>query len=104
MTARASNWERLKARELSSEILTGRLRILEGVRALVSLAHTDAIENQEDRNLIIGIDSETDHLPIGAVRDYWSEDALRDKDVEIARYEQRCEDQIFQVCRRIVSE
>ena len=36
----------------------------------------------------VGIDSETDALPIGAVRDNWGPEALKRKDREIAEAEQ----------------
>jgi len=49
-------------------MLDGRTTVLEAVRALISLAHTDAIAEVEDRKFIIGIESETDHLPVGEVR------------------------------------
>lgn len=43
-----------------------------------------AIQNETDRRLIIGIDSDTDHLPVGAVRDVWAVDALIEKEIQIA--------------------
>lgn len=71
MDKRASELERQRAREVAAAVLDGRTTILEAVRELVPLAHTDAIANEADRRLIIGIDSETDHLPIGEVRKLW---------------------------------
>jgi len=62
--------------------------VLEAVRALVSLAHTDAVADVEDRKSIIGIESETDNLPVGEVRKLWASSALKEKDVEIARAEE----------------
>ena len=52
-------------------MLDGRSTVLEAVRALVSLGHTDAIADVDDRRLIIGIESETDDLPVGEVRKLW---------------------------------
>jgi hypothetical protein len=68
MDEEASDSERQRAREIAEAVLDGRTTILEAVRERVYLAHTDAIANEADRMLIIGIDSETDHLPVGAVR------------------------------------
>jgi hypothetical protein len=79
----------------------GRTTILEAVRELVSLAHTDAITNEADRLLIIGIESETDHLPIGEVRKLWAPDALQRKDPEIARAEALWKAEFLDVCKRI---
>ena len=80
----------------------GKPGVLEAVRALVSLAHTDAVSDVEDRKLIIGIESETDHLPVGEVRNLWASSALNEKDVEIARAEELYRADFLEMCRRIV--
>ena len=90
------------ARDVAQAVLDGRTTILQAVRALVSLAHTDAIAEVEDRRLIIGIDSETDHLPVGEVRKLWAADALKVKDTEIARCEELYKSQFLETCKRIV--
>ena len=81
--------------------MDGRTTVLEAVRRLVSLAHTDAISHVEDRRLIIGIESETDDLPVGEVRKLWTPDALETKDVEIARCEELYKAPFLEACRRI---
>jgi hypothetical protein len=43
---------------------------------------------EEDRILIIAIESETEDLPIGEVRKLWAPYALEAKDAEIARREE----------------
>ena len=80
-----------------------RTTVLEAARALVSLAHTDAIADVEDRTFIIAIESEIDHLPVGVVRKLWTSDALKEKDVEIARAEELYRADFFETCRRIAS-
>ena len=99
----ASDWERQRARDLAEAVLDGRITVLEAVRALVSLAHTDAIADVEDRKLIIGIESETDHLPVGEVRKLWAPYALKEKDVEIARAEALYRNDFLEACRRIAN-
>jgi hypothetical protein len=76
---RASKSEHRRAKDVAQAVLDGRTTVLEGVRALVSLAHTDAIAEVEDRKFIIGIESETDHLPVGGVRELWAPHALKEK-------------------------
>lgn len=100
---RASDSERQRARDVAQAVLDGRTTVLEAARALVSLAHTDAIANEEDRRFIIAIDSETDHLPVGVVRQLWASDALKEKDVEIARVEELCMADFIETCRRIAN-
>jgi hypothetical protein len=72
------------------------------ISVLVFLAHTDAIVDVEDRRLIIAIESETDHLPVGEVRKLWALDALAIKDAEIARCEEIYKPQFIETCKRIV--
>lgn len=100
---RASECERQRAQEVAQAFLDGKTTVLEAVRQLVSLAHTDAVAELEDRRFIIGIDSETDHLPVGEVRNLWSPDALKEKDAAIARAEESCRADFMETCRRIVA-
>jgi hypothetical protein len=97
----ASDWERQRAREVSEAVSEGRITILEAARELVSLAHTDAIASEEDRKLIIAIESETDDLPIGDVRKLWAPDALQAKQPEIERAEALWKTEFLDACKRI---
>jgi hypothetical protein len=74
---------------------------LEAVRELHSLAHTDAVSDEEDRILVIAIDSETDDLPVGLVRELWAADALEEKDKEIKRAEELYKVRFLEACKRI---
>jgi hypothetical protein len=62
------------------------------------------IVSEADFNSICGIDSETDHLPIGRVREHWHQDKLPEKDREIAHCEGLYRDQVHAVCERILTE
>ena len=97
----ASELERRRAREVAAAVLDGRATILEAVRELVYLAHTDAISSENDRKLIIGIESETDHLPVGEVRKLWAASALQEKDAEIVRAEAFWKTEFLEACERI---
>jgi hypothetical protein len=99
---RATDWERQKAKEVAESVLNSRTTVLEAARELVSIAHTDAIANEEDRILIIAIESETDDLPIGEVRKLWAPYALEAKDAEIARCEELWKAEFIEACKRIV--
>jgi hypothetical protein len=99
----ASDSERQRARDVAQAVLEGQTTVLEAVRLLFSLAHTDAIADVEDRKLIIGIESETDHLPVGEVRKLWAPDALKEKDLEIARAEELYRGDFLETCRRIAN-
>ena len=97
----ASESERQRASDVAQAVLDGRTTVLEAVRKLVSLAHTDAIADVEDRKLIIGIESETDHLPVGEARRLWAPSALEIKDAEIADCEEFYRPQFLEACKRI---
>lgn len=97
----ASDWERQRARDVAKAALEGQISILEAVRKLFPLAHTDAVCDEADRGLIIGIYSETDHLPVGEVRRLWAPEALREKDIEIASVEAWWKATFLEACKRI---
>ncbi len=102
MDRRAQDWERQRAKEVAVAALDGRITVLEANNELFPLAHTDAIASEQDRILVIAIYSETDSLPIGDVRKLWAVEALREKDVEIARAESRWKVKFLEACKRIV--
>jgi hypothetical protein len=83
-------------------MLDGRTTVLEAARELVSLAHTDAIAELEDRRSMIGIASENDHLPGGEVRKLGTSHALKEKDAENVRAEEVYKADFLEKCRRIV--
>src|SRR5690554_4133175 len=54
-------------------------------------------------DVFIGVASEVDDLPLGIERDYWSQDSLRDRDVEASDYRSRVEDVVLSAMRYFVS-
>jgi len=101
MDRRALESERQRAKEVAAAVLDGRTTVLAAVRELYPLAHTDAIADEEDRTLVIAIESETDALPVGEVRKLWATDALEAKDAEIASAEELYRAQFLEACKRI---
>lgn len=84
-------------------MLVGEVGPLEGVRAFLPLLHEDSsITSTDDYYLLVGIDSETDDLPLGRVRDEWDSKSLREKDREIARCEDLWRDKVLAACERIL--
>lgn len=68
---------RMRVVDTARLMLGGQLNFLEGARVLSSLRHEAAVrDNDPDFMALVAIDSETDALPIGAVRQYWSKEAL----------------------------
>jgi hypothetical protein len=92
-----------RVRHVAKVVLTRQIDILDAARALTSLLHKcPQMTSQEDFNFIIGVDSETDDLPQGRVRELWNAEVLAEKDREIERCEQLWGDRFRAVCERIL--
>jgi hypothetical protein len=94
---------RLRIAEIAAAVLDRRVGIIEGSRQLMEF-RLDVDPDQEDSDLLgmCGIESQTDHLPLGAVRQYWDAEALRLKDAELADHESFFQHSAFEMCRSLV--
>ena len=88
--------------DVCEAILHGDTGILFGTRQLCRLHYELFRQIDEDFVLFIGINSETDSLPIGDERQYWNEEVLIEKDKEIAEYEIRVKQDVFDACRKLI--
>jgi hypothetical protein len=70
------------------QLIAGQLGVIAASRLLSHFRHEAEPKVAEVLLTFVGIDSETDALPIGAVRENWSPEALKRKDREIAEAEQ----------------
>jgi hypothetical protein len=69
-------------------MLDGQLGFLIGSRRLAALRHEiDTAANDADFLVFVAIDSETDALPLGAVREHWDQGALARLNPEIEEAE-----------------
>jgi len=85
--------------EIAESILSGETGIIEGSRELASLSRgVEQALLQEDILTFVGIDSQTDHLPIGTQRTHWNAEALKNKDIEIAECEAFFREQAYTDC------
>ena len=90
--------------EAAQDVLDGRLSVLEGARKLAALrADVDPAGKDRDLNGFAGIDSQSDHLPIGSSRKYWDVEALRLKDVDATDHEALFRDSALRMCRNLVA-
>ena len=96
---------RQKIAQIAQRVLDGSIGIIAGAREIHSLCsgHVGLDERDPDLNTFVGIDSETDDLPIGEVRKHWALDALAKKDLEIARYEAMYRDSALEAAARLVA-
>lgn len=70
--------------DTASAMLEAHTSFLAGARKLAALRHDAGVDdNDPDFMVFVAIDSDTDALPIGAVRAHWHEDALARLESEI---------------------
>jgi hypothetical protein len=79
---------RLQILFLAKQLLAGRIGVIATARALSSFHSDAAPEISEILSTFRSIDSESDGLPVGDVRQHWRNDALELKDREIAQIEE----------------
>ena len=58
--------------------------------------------SEDDKKLITVVTSETDHLPVGKLRDNWHPDFLPAKLQELTRYEVTIEKDVRDLCERLL--
>jgi hypothetical protein len=95
-------WAGEKIVALARSILSGESGIVEGSRHLTAWRFDVGAENDPDFIFFVAVDSETDDLPIGPVRQHWNLEVLRVKDAELAAYEAQVRVNAFAVCRSLI--
>jgi len=70
-------WASAKIVTLARSILAGNLGIADGSRQLAAWRFDVGADNDPDFIFFVGLDSETDHLPIGPSRRHWNPEVLR---------------------------
>lgn len=84
-------------------IVNGAIGIVSGSRELARMRFGSTTEHDRDVLVFVGIDSETDHFPLGDVRRHWNAEALKAKDAELRDYEARVKERAFQACERFIA-
>jgi hypothetical protein len=91
--------------KIAKGMINEEIRPLLGARLLCYRFHQ--LKNEIDPKIwrfIIGVDSESDGLPIGSERQHWAPEALREKDKIADDYEQRVRDDLIQVAKKLVTQ
>jgi hypothetical protein len=83
-------------------VLSGELGIIAGARRLCGLGHEIGADRDAHFTFFVGLESETDHLPVGEVRQHWNAEALREKDAEIMRVESFYRERALEICRQLI--
>ncbi|WP_236250411.1 DUF2489 domain-containing protein [Microbulbifer sp. ALW1] len=96
--------KRKRSAEVASGMLDGTIHYLEGAIELASLRFEVGIpENDQDFLAFTVISSETDHLPIGPSRKYWSQEALVRHEPEIQKTIAWAKEISLSECKSIVA-
>ncbi|HOP22746.1 MAG TPA: DUF2489 domain-containing protein [Gammaproteobacteria bacterium] len=96
--------KRKRAVEVASGMLDGSINYLEGAIELSSLRFEVGLsEDDKDFMPFTGVASEVDHLPIGAPRQYWSQEALDRHEPEIQQSIKWAKEVSLSECKSIVA-
>lgn len=87
---------------VATSMLDGKMNLIEGVRKICSLRHAVGDPENEVFLSIRAIDSETDHFPIGQVRERCAREYLQRIDKEMESYLADAKDDILKACQEIV--
>jgi hypothetical protein len=94
---------RLSIFEAAQDMLAGRLSYVEGARKIHSARFLWGLDELDfDVRCFVGIDSETDALPFGKMREYWQAAALQALQPEIDRKEAWARELAEPHCRSLV--
>ena|SRR5688572_16507596 len=83
-------------------VLAEEIGIIAGSRHLNALGLKLFDYHHEDFITFLGVDSETDHLPVDIERKNWSAEALERKDEEIAEAEAFYRNDVISACRKLI--
>ena len=88
---------------IAKAILEEKVRIIVASRELADYNY-----NMDDKkgllNIFRSIDSDTDHFPIGEVRQNWDKKALAREDIKMKAYEEDVKDEVKQACKKLIEE
>ena len=83
-------------------VIAEEIGIIAASRRLSALGFELFNGHNEDFILFVGVDSETDHLPVDIERKNWSAEALKRKDEEIAEADAFYKNNVMAACRKLI--
>lgn len=97
-----AEWARLEIGRLARDMLSGKLSYIEGARSIWRLASSARLDNNDpDLRTFVAIDSDTDELPTGAVRELWDAQALRKMQPDFDRAEKWAQEVGREACESL---
>ena len=89
--------------DVARGVLDGTVGIVEAARVLAGISFALGVEDEEPFLSFRGIDSETDHYPLGDVRARWNPNALAREDETRERYEAKIREGVEEHCRVLIA-
>jgi hypothetical protein len=89
--------------DTAEAVIAGRIDLVGGCRRLRALSLRLPAPQREPFLPILGFESETDHYPLGDVRDLYAKDYLDRLDREIAAYSQKSRPEVVAACEAIIA-
>lgn len=87
---------------IAKQLVAGKLGVIAASRELSRLRHDVEPQVADVLLTFVGIDSETDTLPIGVVRKEWNPEALERKDRQIAEAERFYRDSAIESACKVI--
>lgn len=92
----------LKILTLAKKILDLKVGIIQGCREMIGLLSERDIDLEKYFLVFKGVESETDALPIGQIRENWNKEQLKLKDKEIEEVENYYKRHVFETCENLI--
>jgi hypothetical protein len=102
LPAEIESQKRIELVRVADEMLEGRMHLPEGVRRICGLRHQIGDADNPVFMPIRAIDSETDHMPLGEMRNGCDAGYLQRVDSDMNAYLDQATEDILSACREIV--
>lgn len=88
--------------EAAEAVVAGKLGAVEASRLFIGLAAELGAVNDADFRFFVGLDSQTDHFPLGTPRERWSPAALKREDGARKKLEKEVNEEAVARCRQLI--
>lgn len=85
-----------------NDILEEKIGSIKASRKLIRLFSEIGFDDDNDLLVFKALDSETDHLPVGKLRENYSSQKLKEIDEEIKKYEDFYRNSVMSACKNIL--
>jgi hypothetical protein len=98
-----NNAAKMEVLRLAATVVNGELEMIHGCRLLVSHFGDAGLRDDPDALVIVGVESETDDLPVADQREYWNQPALAVKIAAKEEYIATVRPMVIEACRALAA-